>query len=278
MMTSRSEHRTIRALYVAGVAAACSFLLVPVFYMTLTAVSLRPDFLGRAFVFSFDHFRNIVKTPSLHFTRYCLNSLAISLASAAITTVIASGGAYAVTRFRFRGRNAVLLMILSLSMFPQICIAGYLYRMIAAAGMVNTWIGLVVSHIAWIMPLTFWILTSYFTQIPRELDRAAYIDGCSPLRTLLSIMYPLAAPALFSTMLLAFIFSFNEFMFALMLTNDHAARTVPVGIALFQGLHGELPWGTIMAASVLTTMPIVLLALLFQRHILQGLTQGAVKG
>jgi len=183
-----------------------------------------------------------------------------------------------VTRFPFRGRSAVLLFILSLSMFPQICIAGYLFRIIAAAGLVNTWVGLMLPYVAWIMPLTFWILVSYFAQIPLELDRAAFIDGCSPGRTLLTIIFPLAAPGLFSTLLLAFIFAFNEFMFALMLTNDHTARTVPVGIALFQGLHGEIPWGTVMAASVITTVPVILMALLFQRHIMQGLTRGAVKG
>ena len=163
-------------------------------------------------------------------------------------------------------------------MFPQICIAGYLFRIIAMAGLINTWIGLMIPYIAWIMPLSFWILVSYFTQIPRELDRAAFIDGCSPLRTLLTIVFPLAAPGLFSTMLLAFIFAFNEFMFALMLTTDHVARTVPVGIALFQGLHGEIPWGTIMAASVISTLPVIGMALIFQRHIMQGLTRGAIKG
>ena len=272
------EQQLQRLLYRAGCTGAFLFLLIPVLYMVLTASSEQPDFLGKPYRFTIRHFREILSVPSLHFVRYCINSFVISFIGAAVTTLIASGGAYAVTRFPFRGKNILLMGILALSMFPQICIAGYLFRIIAAAGMVNTWVGLLLPYVAWVMPLTFWILISYFAQIPRELDRAAFIDGCSPFGTLVSIIFPLAAPGLFSTMLLTFIFAFNEFMFALMLTTDHTARTVPVGIALFQGLHGELPWGTIMAASVITTIPVIVLSLVFQRRIMQGLTRGAVKG
>ena len=278
IFSTSTEKQLQKMLYIAGVTATVCFLLGPVVYMILTAASEHPDFLGKEYHFTIRHFRELITIPSLHFIRYCGNSLGISLVSATITTLIASSGAYVVTRFPFRGKTVLLLLVLSLSMFPQICIAGYLFRLIAAAGMINTWIGLILPYVAWIMPLTFWILISYFSQIPLELDRAAFIDGCSPAKTLIKIILPLAAPGLFSTMLLAFIFAFNEFMFALMLTNDHMARTVPVGIALFQGLHGEIPWGTIMAASVLTTVPVILLALVFQRHIMQGLTRGAVKG
>jgi multiple sugar transport system permease protein len=118
---------------------------------------------------------------------------------------------------------------------------------------------------------------SYFSQIPREVDKAAQIDGAGRFQILFRIVLPMALPGFISTILLLFIFSFNEFLFALMLTTDHTARTVPVGIALFQGLHGELPWGYIMAASTIACIPVVLLALIFQRRIIQGLTRGAVK-
>lgn len=272
------EQQLQRLLYQAGCAGTLLFLLVPVCYMVFTALSEQADFLGKPYCFTIRHFRDILAVPSLHFIRYCVNSFVISFICAVVTTLIASGGAYAVTRFPFWGKNTLLIVILALSMFPQICIAGYLFRIIAAVGMVNTWVGLILPYVAWVMPLTFWILISYFAQIPRELDQAAFIDGCSPIGTLVNIIFPLAAPGLFSTMLLTFIFAFNEFMFALMLTTDHTARTVPVGIALFQGLHGELPWGTIMAASVITTIPVIVLSLIFQRRIMQGLTRGAVKG
>ena len=148
----------------------------------------------------------------------------------------------------------------------------------AALGWINSYPALVLPYIAWILPLSLWILTSYFARIPADLDRAALIDGCSRLAVLRKVILPVAAPGIFSTALLAFILAFNEFLFALMLSTDHAARTVPVGIALFQGLHGEIPWGVVMAASTLTTLPVILLTLVFQRRIVQGLTRGAVKG
>ena len=130
----------------------------------------------------------------------------------------------------------------------------------------------------WILPLALWILVSYFSQIPIELDKAALVDGASRWQILRKVIFPTAAPGIFSMFLLSFIFAFNEFMFALMLTSDYRARTIPVGITLFQGLHGEIPWGNIMAASVVTVLPVVVLTLLFQRYIIGGLTRGAVKG
>ena len=145
-------------------------------------------------------------------------------------------------------------------------------------GLINTYAALVLPYTAWILPLSLWILTSYFAQVPADLDRAAVVDGCTRLAALRKVVLPVAAPGIFSTALLAFIFAFNEFLFALMLTTDHAARTVPVGIALFEGLHGQIPWGVVMAASTLTTIPVVLLTLFFQRRIVEGLTRGAVKG
>jgi multiple sugar transport system permease protein len=143
---------------------------------------------------------------------------------------------------------------------------------------INTYQALLFPYVAWILPLSLWILVSYFSQIPRELDKAALVDGCTYWQILRKIVLPVAAPGVLSVFLLSFIFAFNEFMFALMLTTDYKARTIPVGIALFQGLHGQTPWGNIMAASVVTTLPVVILTLIFQRRIIGGLTRGAVKG
>ena len=265
-------------LYHGALAGALMFILTPVAFMVVMSFSERPDFLGSSFHLTFRHFREVITSPSLNFPRYCLNSIIISFTSAFVCTVLAGLGAYTVTRFSFRGRFILLVAILTLSMFPQISVVGYLFRLIAALGLVNTHIGLILPYTAWILPLSLWILISYFSQIPRDLDKAACIDGCSPLQTLWSVILPVAAPGLFSTLLLSFIFAFNEFMFALMLTTDHQARTVPVGISLFQGLHGEIPWGAIMAASAITTAPVILLTLFFQRYIIQGLTRGAIKG
>ncbi|MGA7877293.1 MAG: carbohydrate ABC transporter permease, partial [Desulfoferrobacter sp.] len=152
------------------------------------------------------------------------------------------------------------------------------FKVMAELGWVNTYAALILPYIAWTLPLSLWILVSYFNQIPQDLDKAGLIDGCSRWQILRTIILPVAAPGIFSTILLAFIFAFNEFMFALMLTTDYHARTIPVGIALFQGLHGQTPWGNIMAAATLSTLPLVILTLVFQRRIIQGLTRGALKG
>lgn len=275
-----SEEVRIRFLYGAGALGMTIFSLGPVLYMALTAASERPDFLapGAEFSPTAAHFLSVLRTSSLHFPEYLRNSLVVSGASAALCVGIASPAAYAVTRLSLPGRMPFLLCVLAVSMFPPVSIVGRLFRFMGDLGWINTWQALVFPYTAWILPLSLWILTSYFAQIPADLDRAALVDGCSRLAVLRKVILPVAAPGIFSTALLSFIFAFNEFLFALMLTTDHAARTVPVGIALFEGLHGEIPWGVVMAASTITTVPVILLTLAFQRRIIQGLTRGAVKG
>jgi multiple sugar transport system permease protein len=162
-------------------------------------------------------------------------------------------------------------------MFPAISMISYLFKVMSALGWINTYLALIFPYVAWTLPLSLWILVSYFVQVPRDLDKAALIDGCTRMQVLLKVIFPVAAPGIFSTLLLAFIFTFNEFLFALILTIDHSSRTIPVGVALFEGLHGQLPWGEIMAAAGVSIIPVVALTLAFQRYIIQGLTQGAVK-
>ena len=275
-----NEERQGLILYLAGALGMTLFALGPVAFMALTAASVRSDFLapGAGFEFTAAHFASVLGATSLHFPDYLRNSLVVSGASAAACVAIASPAAYAITRIALPGRIPFLLFVLAASMFPPVSLVGYLFKAMAALGWINSYPALVLPYIAWILPLSLWILTSYFARIPADLDRAALIDGCSRLAVLRKVILPVAAPGIFSTALLAFILAFNEFLFALMLSTDHAARTVPVGIALFQGLHGEIPWGVVMAASTLTTLPVILLTLVFQRRIVQGLTRGAVKG
>lgn len=275
-----SEERQIRLLYGAGLLGMTAFCLAPVLYMVLTALSGRPDFLapGVGLQPTAAHFREVLTAESLRFPAYVRNSLAVSGASALLCVAAAAPAAYALARLALPGRAAVLLLVLAVSMFPQVSMVGYLFKLMSRLGWINTLPALVLPYTAWILPLSLWILTSYFAQVPRELDRAAMVDGCGPLGALWRVILPVAAPGIFSTAILAFLFAFNEFLFALMLTTDHGARTIPVGIALFEGLHGEIPWGAVMAAATLATVPAVVLTLLFQRRILQGLTGGAVKG
>lgn len=268
-----------RLLTGAGVAVMLSFCLLPFGYMVLTSFAERPDFLGPAlFHFTLANYRAILTAESLHFLEYLRNSLVVSAVSAALAVLVASLAAYAMTRLPLAGKGLILFGVLAVSMFPPVSIVSYLFQAMNRFGLINTWPALILPYIAWVLPLSLWILVSYLAQIPRDLDRAALIDGCSRWQTLTRVILPVAAPGIFSTLLLAFIFAFNEFMFALMLTTDYQARTIPVGIALFQGLHGQVPWGRIMAASVFTCLPVIALTLFFQRRIIQGLTRGAVKG
>lgn len=256
------------------------FCLTPFAYMVLTSLSSNPYFLSTLdwFDFTLENYRAILTVPSLHFIDYLRNSLIVSTASAVFTIFIASLAAYCIARLVMPGKTFILFGVLAVSMFPQISLISYLFKLMADLGWVNTYAALILPYIAWTLPLSLWILVSYFVQIPPVLDKAGLIDGCSRWQILRKIILPTAAPGIISTMLLAFIFAFNEFMFALMLTTDYHARTIPVGIALFQGLHGQTPWGNIMAASTFSTLPLVILALIFQRRIIQGLTRGAIKG
>ncbi len=275
-----NEERIKTCLKGGGVLLTLLFCLLPFAYMALVSLAGRPDLLWpeTRVSWTLEHFAALLGDRSLHFTDYLINSLVVSAASALVAVLVAALAAYAITRLPLAGKGAVLLGVLAVSLFPQISLVSYLFKLMSALGWINRYPALVLPYIAWILPLSLWILTSYFAQIPRDLDRAALVDGCSRWQILLRVVMPVAAPGLFSTLLLAFIFAFNEFLFALMLTADYQARTLPVGIALFQGLHGETPWGTIMAAATLTSVPLVILTLAFQRRIVQGLTQGAVKG
>ncbi len=272
------EERSKNIMLSLGTLFVLGFCLVPFVWMVIISLSKRPDFLIRNISpFTLANYIDVLSLENLHFLDYLKNSVVVAGGTAIVSGVIGALAAYAVSRISFPGKIALIFGVLGLSMFPQICIVGYLYKFMSSLGWINTHTGLILPYISWSLPLALWILMSYFSQIPRELDRAAHIDGANRLQVLFKVILPIALPGFLSTILLLFMFSFNEFLFALMLTTDFRARTVPVGIALFQGLHGELPWGYIMAASVISSIPVILIALFFQRHIIQGLTHGAVK-
>ncbi len=273
-----SEERTMSIISGIGLALMALFCLAPVAYMLAVSLSGAPDIFSEFVSLTGRHYIDVVTSENLHVMAYLRNSIIVSIVSAVVAVLVASCAAYAITRIRFRGRMILLFGVLAMSMFPQISLINYLFKLMTDIGWINTYQALVLPYSAWILPLSLWVLVSYFSQIPRDLDRAAMIDGCSRWQVLRRIIFPVAAPGLLATFLLAFIFAFNEFMFALTLTTDHHARTIPVGIALFEGLHGETPWGQIMAVSVIAIVPVILLALIFQRRIVQGLTRGAVKG
>ncbi len=214
------------------------------------------------------------------FLRDVMNSVIVAVAVAALSLLLGLTAAYALGRIRFRGRRLLLLTILGVSMFPQVAVLSGLFELIRALGLYDTVWGLVLADMLFTLPFTVWVLTTFMRELPRELEDAAIVDGASPLTIVTRIFLPLLWPALVTTGLLAFMGAWNEFLYALTFTiSPRGGRTVPVAIAMLAGnSEFELPWGPIMAASVIVTAPIVALVIIFQRRIVSGLTAGAVKG
>jgi trehalose/maltose transport system permease protein len=197
----------------------------------------------------------------------------------ALSLFLAVTAAFALARVQFRGRTLLLFTILGVSMFPQVAVLSGMFQMIRGLGLYNHLLGLVLSYMILTLPFTVWVLTTFMRDLPKELEEAAILDGASSWTIVTRVFMPLMWPALVTTGLLAFIAAWNEFLFALTFTLTSDQRTVPVGIALMSGASPqELPWGNIMAASVIVTLPLIGLVLIFQRRIVSGLTAGAVKG
>lgn len=207
------------------------------------------------------------------------NSIMVATTTVVLSMIMAITASYALGRIAFKGKGILLLAILAVSMFPQVAVLSGMFELMQAIGLYNHTMGLVVPYIVFTLPFTVWMLTTFMRQLPKELEEAAIMDGCGPLRIIFQVFMPLLAPALVSTGLLAFIGAWNEFMFALTFVSDDFNRTVPVGISMISGATAyEIPWGSIMAASVIVTVPLVALVLVFQKKIVSGLTAGAVKG
>lgn len=227
--------------------------------------------------FSFGNYVDVLANDS--FLRNLGNSLMVATCVVALSLLLAVTAAYALARVRFRGRALLLLTILSVSMFPQIAVLAGLFELIRWAGLFNTPLALIFSYMIFTLPFTVWVLTTFMRDLPVEIEEAAIVDGASPWVIITQVFLPLMWPALVTTGLLAFIAAWNEFLFALTFTSSNDQRTVPVAIALLSGSSQfEIPWGTIMAASVIVTVPLVILVLIFQRRIISGLTAGGVKG
>jgi trehalose/maltose transport system permease protein len=213
------------------------------------------------------------------FGRHLLNSVLVATLTVAGAILMGVTAAYALGRIRFKGKELLMLTLLGVSMFPQVAVLSGMFELIQSLGLFNRALGLVVPYTIFTLPFTVWILTTFMRELPNELEEAAIMDGCGPLRIIFQVFMPLLWPALVSTGLLAFIGAWNEFLFALTFIVEDDQRTVPVGISLIAGATAfEIPWGSIMAASVIVTLPLLGLVLAFQKKIVSGLTAGAVKG
>jgi multiple sugar transport system permease protein len=209
----------------------------------------------------------------LHFVK---NSVIVAGSTTVITIFLSIIAGYTLARLRLRYKGIIMGSLLIVSMFPQISIAGPVWRILQDIGWLNSYQGLIIPYVTLTLPLGVWILTSFFKELPEELEDASRMDGCTHVQTLFKIMVPLAAPGVFTAAILVFIYAWNEFFFALLIMTQQKVQTLPVGIALFQGQY-TLPWGEIAAASTVATVPLVLLVFLFQKRIVRGLSAGAVK-
>jgi trehalose/maltose transport system permease protein len=215
------------------------------------------------------------------FTDALLNSAIVAGSVTLLSLAIGSSAAFALGRFRFHGRSFVLYLVLSMTIFPQIAILGALYTTITKLNLYDTLGALIFSYLIFTLPFTIWVLTSFMRALPGDLEEAAYVDGASPLQVFWKVLLPLIAPGLVTTGLLAFISAWNEYLYALSFIQSPNHYTVPLAITSFVSKTGSsfaVPWGQIMAATVIITLPLIIMVLVLQKRIIAGLTAGAVKG
>ena len=207
------------------------------------------------------------------------NSIGITLIATAIAVVLATLCAYAIARLDFPGKRLVLVSALGVSMFPVISIVTPLFNLWRTIGLYDTWPGLVIPYLSLTLPISIYTLAAYFQQIPWDLERAAQVDGATTFEAFRKVIVPLAMPGVFTTAIIAFFIAWNDFVYGISLTSTAGARPVPAALAFFTGASQfEEPTGAISAAAIIVTIPIVIIVVLFQRQIVSGLTQGAVKG
>jgi multiple sugar transport system permease protein len=223
------------------------------------------------------NYKDIFNNPD--FTKALRNSAVVALTTTVLALIVGSFCAYALARLKLRGKFLILAIVLTISTFPQIAIAAPLFKLWSDIGIFNTWIGLIIPYLTFALPLTVYILVSFFREIPKDLEEAALVDGATHFEAFRKVVVPLAAPGLATAGILTFIAAWNEFLLAVTLTSSSKARTVPAAIAFFTGAtEHEVPYGSISAASVVISVPLIIMVLFFQKRIVAGLTAGAVKG
>ncbi|MCW3049839.1 MAG: sugar transporter permease [Solirubrobacterales bacterium] len=263
-----------------AVVAVMLFCLFPFYWLINTSLKTGPDLSGAALLPphpTLANYKSIFKNPD--FTHALRNSAIVSLTTTFLALLVGSFCAYAIARLKFRRKFWLLALILSITTFPGIAIAAPLFKLWTDIGIYNTLPGLIIPYLTFALPLAIYILVSFFKEIPKDLEEAALVDGATHFQAFYKVVVPLAAPGLATAGILTFIFAWNEFLLAITLTSSATARTVPAAIAFFTGsTQFEQPLGTISAASVVISIPLILLVLLFQKRIVAGLTAGAVKG
>jgi multiple sugar transport system permease protein len=268
-----------RVLWSIGILVVLLYALIPVAWITSLSFKTPEEVADKKFFsgFSFDNYDVVFSDDT--FIAALINSIGIAGIATLISIVLAAMTAYATARLDFTGKALILSGALAVAMFPPISIVGSLFDMWRAIGIYDTWPGLIIPYMTFTLPLAIYTLSAFFREIPWELEQAAQVDGATPFQAFRKIIVPLAAPGVFTAAILVFIFAWNDFIFANTLTSTDNARTVPAALAFFTGASQfEQPIGAIAAASVVVTVPIVIMVFVFQRRIVAGLTAGAVKG
>ncbi len=265
-----------------GILATVLFFLGPILWQVLTSVKLNKDISAIPNVYfpsqiTFNHYTELfARRP---FWYYIFNSALVSIISTVLCLVLGSPAAYALARMKLPGENLILSAILIVTLFPYVLLFLGLLEIVKAIGLGNNYLALIIPYTAINLPLTILVMRSFFQQLPKDLEDAAKVDGYKITGMLTKIVLPMTLPALATTGILTFIFAWNEYIFALTFITEEAKKTIPVATAQLGGATlFDIPYGPIAAATVLGTLPLVILVLIFQRQIVQGLTAGAVKG
>ncbi|WP_024547809.1 carbohydrate ABC transporter permease [Siccibacter turicensis] len=269
-----------RVVIYTGALLASLFCLFPFYYAVLSSLRSGQELFTPVWYPTGWHWDNyVVALMDNGIARSLLNSFLVAGITVGLCLLVSITAAFALARVNFRGRRFLLFTILCVSMFPQVAVLTGMFELVRFLGLYDSLGALIVSYTTFSLPFTVWVLTTFIKTIPVELEEAAIVDGAKTGTIIRRVFAPVLAPALATTGLLAFIGAWNEFMFALTFIISSAKRTVPVAISLFSGASSfELPWGSIMAASVIVTLPIIVLVLIFQKRIVSGLTSGAIKG
>jgi multiple sugar transport system permease protein len=280
MMTYKSKQKTFKWLMYAILIIASLFVLIPTLWMLSTALKpaaetmvTPPKWIPKHI--TFHSFTSIWK--DYPFTSYFINSTIIVSISTLVSIVFSALAGYGVTRFKFKGKGTFLTFLLITQMFPSIMLLIPFYQVLKSLHLINTYWGLILVYISFSIPFCTWMMVGFFKGIPLELDEAARMDGCGRIRTFVQIILPLSLPGLASTAIYAMLLGWNEYMFAFILTNSDAMRTLPVGIAELNGYY-RVVWNDLMAASFLSSLPLIILFIFLQKYFISSLTAGSVKG
>jgi multiple sugar transport system permease protein len=272
-----------KTLWVVAGVAIVIYALFPIAWIISLSLKSSADISNGQFLpteLSWENYQSIlVGDASELFLPALRNSFGICLIATAISSVLAMFAAYAIARIDFRGKRIILSTALGVAIFPVIAIATPLYNLWREVGLYDTWPGLILPYLSLTLPISIWTLSAFFREIPWEMEQAAQVDGATPWQAFRKVIVPLAAPGVFTTAIIAFFLAWNDFVYGITLTSTEASRPVPAALGLFSGASQfESPTGPIAAAALIVTIPVVILVLIFQRRIVAGLTNGAVKG